>query len=86
MNPEYECATYILNPKINNLVLQKSSSGDFPKKIIQDNPLINKIIDHDQPFLIQQSEYKNEWSVRTINRNNSWTYTLQTCIFKNTAI
>ena len=62
MNPEYECATYILNPKINNLVLQKSSSGDFPKKIIQDNPLINKIIDHDQPFLIQQSEYKNEWS------------------------
>lgn len=62
MNPEYECATYILNPKINNLVLQKSSSDEFPKKIIQDNSLINKIIDHDQPFLIQQSEYKNEWS------------------------
>jgi len=32
MNPEYECATYILNPKINNLVLQKSSSDEFPKR------------------------------------------------------
>ena len=62
MNPEYKCATYMLNPKMNSLVLQKSTTKDFPEQIINNNPLIIKIVDQDQPSLIQQNEEKDAWS------------------------
>ena len=29
MNPDYKCATYMLSPNVDNLVLQKSTSNDF---------------------------------------------------------
>ena len=52
----------LLNPKMNSLVLQKSTSKDFPEQIIKDNPLIIKIVYQDQPSLIQQNEEKDAWS------------------------
>jgi len=62
LNPDYKCATYMLSPNINTMILQKSTSNDFPEQIIQDNPLIFKIIDMDTPLLIQQNEEKNAWT------------------------
>ena len=62
LNPEYKCATYMLSPNINTMILQKSTSNDFPEQIIQDNPLIFKIIDMDTPLLIQQNEEKSAWT------------------------
>ena len=61
MNPDYKCATYMLSPNVDNLVLQKSTSNDFPDQIVKDNQLIVKIINIDNPSLIQQSEEKNAW-------------------------
>ena len=61
MNPDYKCATYMLSPNVDNLVLQKSTSNDFPEQIVKDNQLIVKIINIDNPSLIQQSEEKNAW-------------------------
>ena len=61
MNPDYKCATYMLSPNVDTLVLQKSTSNDFPEQIVKDNPLIIKIIDIDNPSLIQQNEEKNAW-------------------------
>ena len=60
-NPDYKCATYMLSPNVDNLVLQKSTSNDFPDQIVKDNQLIVKIINIDNPSLIQQSEEKNAW-------------------------
>ena len=62
LNPDYKCATYMLSPNINTMILQKSTSNDFPEQIIQDNPLIFKIIDMDTPLLIQQNEEKDAWT------------------------
>ena len=62
MNPDYKCAAYMLNPNVNNFVLQKSSSNDFPEQIIRDNLLIDKIINQDSPFLMQQNEEKDLWT------------------------
>ena len=62
LNPDYKCATYMLSPNINTMILQKSTSNDFPEQIIQDNPLIFKIIDMDTPLLIQQNEEKSAWT------------------------
>ena len=62
LNPDYKCATYMLSTNLNTMVLQKSTSNDFPEKIVQDNPLIVKIINLDTPSLIQQNEEKNAWT------------------------
>ena len=62
LNPDYKCATYMLSPNTNTMVLQKSTSNDFPEQIVQDNPLILKIINMDTPVLIQQNEEKNGWT------------------------
>jgi len=62
LNPDYKCATYMLSTNLNTMVLQKSTSNDFPEKIVQDNPLIVKIINLDAPSLIQQNEEKNAWT------------------------
>ena len=62
INPDYKCATYMLSPNINTMVLQKSTSNDFPQQILKDNPLIIKIIDLDTPSLMQQNEEKNAWA------------------------
>jgi len=62
LNPDYKCATYMLSTNLNTMVLQKSTSNDFPEKIVQDNPLIVKIINLDMPSLIQQNEEKNAWT------------------------
>ncbi len=62
LNPDYKCATYMLSTNLNTMVLQKSTSNDFPEKIVQDNPLIAKIINLDAPSLIQQNEEKNAWT------------------------
>ena len=52
----------MLSPNINTMVLQKSTSNDFPQQILKDNPLIIKIIDLDTPSLMQQNEEKNAWA------------------------
>ena len=62
LNPDYKCATYMLSTNLNTMVLQKSTSNDFPEQIVQDNPLIVKIINLDAPSLIQQNEEKNAWT------------------------
>ncbi|MEE3195622.1 MAG: sensor domain-containing diguanylate cyclase, partial [Candidatus Neomarinimicrobiota bacterium] len=62
LNPDYKCATYMLSTNLNTMVLQKSTSNDFPDRIVQDNPLIVKIINLDTPSLIQQNEEKNAWT------------------------
>ena len=62
LNPDYKCATYMLSTNLNTMVLQKSTSNDFPEKIVKDNPLIAKIINLDAPSLIQQNEEKNAWT------------------------
>ena len=62
LNPDYKCATYMLSTNLNTMVLQKSTSNDFPEQIVQDNPLIVKIINLDMPSLIQQNEEKNAWT------------------------
>ena len=62
LNPDYKCATYMLSANVNTMVLQKSTSNDFPEQIVQDNPLIVKIINLDTPSLIQQNEEKNAWT------------------------
>jgi len=61
MNSDYKCATYMLNPNVDTLVLQKSTSNDFPEQTPKDNPLIVKIINIDNSSLIQQNEEKNAW-------------------------
>ena len=61
MNSDYKCATYMLSPNTSSMVLQKSTSNEFPEQITKGNSLILKVIDSDSTLLIQQNEVKDAW-------------------------
>jgi len=61
INPEYKCATYMFDPAIGGLVLQKSTFKEFPENISQEDPLCSSILNQDDPVLVQQAEAKENW-------------------------
>ena len=61
INPEYKCATYMFDPTLGGLVLQKSTFKEFPENISQEDPLCSSILNQDDPVLVQQAEAKENW-------------------------
>jgi diguanylate cyclase (GGDEF)-like protein len=61
INPEYKCATYMVDPASGGLVLQKSTFKEFPENISQEDSLCNSILNQDEPVLVQQAEAKENW-------------------------
>ena len=61
INPEYKCATYMVDPVSEGLVLQKSTFKEFPENINQDDSLCSSILNQDEPVLVQQAESKENW-------------------------
>jgi len=61
INPEYKCATYMVDPASGGLVLQKSTFKEFPENINQDDSLCSSILNQDEPVLVQQAESKENW-------------------------
>ena len=61
INPEYKCATYMLDPTLGGLVLQKSTFKEFPENISHEDTLCSSILNQDEPILVQQAESKENW-------------------------
>ena len=61
INPEYKCATYMLDPTLGGLVLQKSTFKEFPENISHEDTLCSSILNQDEPVLVQQAESKENW-------------------------
>jgi diguanylate cyclase (GGDEF)-like protein len=61
INPEYKCATYMVDSVSGGLVLQKSTFKDFPENISQEDSICNAILNQDEPILAQQAETKENW-------------------------
>ena len=61
INPEYKCATYMFDPALGGLVLQKSTFKEFPENISHEDILCNSILNQDEPVLVQQAESKENW-------------------------
>ncbi|MCS5616204.1 MAG: diguanylate cyclase [Candidatus Marinimicrobia bacterium] len=61
INPEYKCATYMLDPTLGGLVLQKSTFKEFPENISHEDTLCSSILNQDEPVLVQQAEAKENW-------------------------
>jgi diguanylate cyclase (GGDEF)-like protein len=61
INPEYKCATYMFDPALGGLVLQKSTFKEFPENISHEDILCSSILNQDEPVLVQQAESKENW-------------------------
>ena len=61
INPEYKCATYMFDPALGGLVLQKSTFKEFPENISHEDTLCSSILNQDEPVLVQQAESKENW-------------------------
>ena len=61
INPEYKCATYMFDPALGGLVLQKSTFKEFPENISHEDTLCSSILNQDEPILVQQAESKENW-------------------------